>query len=524
MGGAEVSPRKQGATATVQVPAHESSGSWWHSDAAVLLLIAVVFVLAHFVTNAPYGFHRDELATLDDAQHMEWGFVAYPPLTPAVGRLEMTLFGTSTFAVRIIPTLALGFVVFLSGLIAREFGGRRKAQVLTALAVSIIPIVSIETNVLQYVSFDYFFGVLLTYCVVRLLNTEDPRWWVAIGAVIGLGMMTKYTMAFFVVGLAVGVFLTSARRLLLNRWLFIGVALSLLIFFPNLIWQVQHDFISLTFLKYIHARDIRLGRTKDFLPEQTFVCTSILMLPLVFMGLWFYFTKGGRKYRLLGWMFLGILVLFVIAQAKSYYPGPMYPAVLAAGAVVWERWVSGRSQGTSLAIQSVTWLFVVAGSVLTFALFTPVAPVNSLIWRVTARLQDNYREEIGWTDLVENVARVYQSIPTDERSRTGIMVGNYGEAGAINLYGSKYGLPPAISGTNSLWYRTYPKSEPQTLVVVGWDPDDAHRLFQSCELAAHNTNSYGVRNEESRDHPYIFVCRQMRIPWYKFWPLFQQFG
>ncbi len=515
---------------------------WLRSDEGVLFLIAVLFVVAHFATNSAYGFHRDELATLDDALHMDWGFVAYPPLTPAVGRLEMMLFGVSTFAVRVIPTLALAFVVFLAGLMTRELGGPRKAQVLAALAVSMIPIVSIETNVLQYVSFDYLFGVLLTYFILRLLNSEDPRWWVAIGAVIGLGMMNKYTMSFFVVGLAVGVFLTSARRLLLNRWLFVGVALSLLIFLPNLIWQVRHDFISLTFLKYIHARDVRWGRTKGFLPEQTFVCTSILMLPLVFMGLWFYFTKAGRKFRLVGWMFLTTLVLFVIAQARSYYLGPLYPVVLGGGAVVWERWVSRRrvdvgvrgrdipatageaATPQSIAIQAVTWILVVVGSILTFLLFTPVAPVNSPIWRATAKFQDNYKEEIGWTDLVQNVARVYESIPAEERARTGIMVGNYGEAGAIDIYGAKYGLPPAISGTNSLWYRTYPKSEPQTLIVVGWDAEDVHRLFASCDLSAQNTNSYGVRNEESRDHPDIFVCRQMRIPWYKFWPLFQRFG
>jgi hypothetical protein len=248
------------------------------------------------------------------------------------------------------------------------------------------------------------------------------------------------------------------------------------------------------------------------------------MLPLVFMGGWLYFREAGRKFRLLGWMFVGTLVLFVVAQARSYYMGPLYPMLLAAGAVVWERWVAGLRRGGNLAIQATTWVLVVVGSVTTLALFTPVAPINSRIWKVTAKFQDNYKEEIGWTDLVENVARVYDSIPADERARTGIMVGNYGEAGAIDLLGSEYGLPEAISGTNSLWYRTYPKSEPQTLIVVGWDADDVHRLFASCELAAHNTNSYGVRNEESRDHPDIFLCRQMRIPWYKFWPLFQRFG
>src|SRR5512146_3305723 len=161
---------------------------WLRSDEGVLFLIAVLFVIAHFATNSAYGYHRDELATLDDAMHMEWGFVAYPPLTPAIGRVEMALFGVSTFAVRVVPTLALAFVVFLTGLIARELDGSRKAQVLAALAVSMVPIVSAETNVLQYVSFDYFFGVLLTYFILRLLRGQDPRWWVAIGAVIGLGM------------------------------------------------------------------------------------------------------------------------------------------------------------------------------------------------------------------------------------------------------------------------------------------------------------------------------------------------
>jgi hypothetical protein len=242
------------------------------------------------------------------------------------------------------------------------------------------------------------------------------------------------------------------------------------------------------------------------------------------MGLWHYFTTSGRKHRLLGWMFVGTLVLFAIAQGRSYYMGPMYPMVLAAGAVAWEHWSVMRSRGWKLAIQSVTAALVVAGSVMTFALFTPIAPINSAIFKTTAKLQQNYVEEIGWTDLVQNVARVCESIPADERVRTGIMVGNYGEAGAIDLLGPKYGLPPAISGTNSLWYRTYPKSEPQTLIVVGWDPHDVTRLFESCELAAHNTNSYGVKNEESQDHPDIFLCRQMRIPWYKFWPLFQRFG
>jgi hypothetical protein len=164
------------------------------------------------------------------------------------------------------------------------------------------------------------------------------------------------------------------------------------------------------------------------------------------------------------------------------------------------------------------------GTIFAFALFTPMAPINSRLWKAAAALHDNYVEEIGWTDLVQNVARVYNAIPSEERTRTGILVGNYGEAGAINLLGGRYGLPPAISGTNTNWYRTYPHSEPQTLIIVGFDSDDLKELFESCELVARNTNAYGIRNEESRAWPDIFLCRRMRTSWPEFWRRFRRYG
>src|SRR5271169_3670771 len=178
------------------------TAKFFRTDTGVLTLVAVVFIILHVATSGPYGFHRDELATLDDARHLEWGFVAYPPLTPAVGRLGLLFFGVSTLGVRLLPIIALAIVLVLSGLMARELGGFRRSQILTTLAVAVVPIVTIQTSVLQYVSFDYLWGVLLTYFLLRLLGTDNQhqnaaRWWVLIGAVIGLGMMTKYTMAFF---------------------------------------------------------------------------------------------------------------------------------------------------------------------------------------------------------------------------------------------------------------------------------------------------------------------------------------
>jgi 4-amino-4-deoxy-L-arabinose transferase-like glycosyltransferase len=501
----------------------------FRTDTGPLILLASIFLALHVATSGPYGFHRDELATLDDARHLELGFVAYPPLTPALGRLGLALFGISTLGVRVLPILALSIALVFSGLMARELGGTRRAEVLTALAVAVVPIVTIQTAVLQYVSFDYLWGVLLTYLLLRLLNTGNPRWWVPIGVVIGLGMMTKYTMAFFVTGLVGGLLVTGMfekgiRRHLRSPWLWAGVAISILIFLPNLVWQVRHSFISLDFLRHIHARDVRQGRTRGFLSEQLYVCVSVGLAPLALMGLWFYFTERGRKYRLLGWMFVVTLLLFVVAQARSYYLGPLYPVLIAGGSVVWERWVAARTRNWALAIQGVTWFLVAFSAILAFALFTPIAPINSTLWNTTGKIQDNFKEEIGWTDLVETVARVYDSIPANERVGTGIIAGNYGEAGAINLFGPNYGLPPAISGTNSAWYRSYPESKPQTLIAMGFDDDFLKEHFERCELVAHNTNPYGVINEESRDHPDIYLCHRLLQRWPEFWSDFRRFG
>jgi 4-amino-4-deoxy-L-arabinose transferase-like glycosyltransferase len=499
------------------------------SDFSILVLLALIFVALHLATSRPYGFHRDELATLNDAQHMAWGFVAYPPLTPAVGRVEIALFGISTLGVRVVPILALALAVVISGLMARELGGSRRAQILTALAVAINPIVTIQASVLQYVSFDYLWGVLFTYFLIRLLNTEDARWWIAVGAAIGFGMMTKYTMAFFVTGLigalfVVGIFQRNIRRYLLSPWLWAGAAVSVLIFLPNLLWQIQHHFISLDFLQHIHTRDVGQGRTRDFLPAQLYICVSVALCPLVFMGLWFYFKQRGRKYQLLGWMFLLTLALFTFAKGRSYYLGPLYPMLLAAGSIVWEQWIAARPRTSALAIQRGTWITVALSAVASFALLTPIAPINSALWNASANLQDNFKEEVGWYELVAVVAKVYDAIPADQRSGAGIIVGNYGEAGAIDLLGSKYGLPPAINGTNSNWYRTYPANQPQTLIAVGLDDDFLKQHFEHCEFAAYNTNRPGVVNEESRDHSQIYLCHHLIQPWPEFWPHFQSFG
>ncbi|MCU1241605.1 MAG: glycosyl transferase family protein [Candidatus Acidoferrum typicum] len=499
--------------------------SWFKSDVGLLVLLAIVRVVVHILTNGHYGFHRDELQTLDDAGHLDWGFVAYPPVVPLLARLELVLCGTSLVGFRLLAAVAVSAAMVFAGLIAKELGGGRREQVLAAIATGISPVSLSQGAVFQYVSFDYLWCVLLTYFLVRLLKTEDARWWLAIGALIGLGMQTKYTMAFFAIGLVSGVVLARARLYLWSAWLWAGVAVSLLIFLPNLVWQVQHHFISLEFLRHIHARDVSQGRAHGFLLQQLLFCVNPATIPLVFLGLWFYFAREeGKRYRALCWMYAVTLAIFVVAKARFYYLAPMYPVLLAGGSVLWGEWLKSLRPASFRAAQAVLWTAMVAGAVI-FALTTmPLAPFGSGLWKFTSKVHDQFREEIGWTDLAQTVARVYKSLPAEEQARTGILTGNYGEGGALNLYGPGLGLPRAMAGTNSFWYRGYTEPPPETVIVIGFDLDEADELFSSCRVAAKNTNPYNVVNEESRDHPDILVCRHLRESWPEFWRKFRRFG
>ncbi len=494
------------------------------SGLAVVIALAAVRLALETYANGQYGFHRDELATLDDARHLAWGYVAYPPLTPFVGRLSMEIFGLSLRGIRFFAALAQAAAMILAALMARDLGGRRWAQIVAGVAVGVAPI-SLAAGVLfQYVSFDYLWWVAAAWFAVRLLRTEDPRWWIPIGAVIGLGLLTKYTVVFFAAALLAGLLFTDARRYLLTRWLLAGAAVAGLIALPNALWQLQHGFVSLDFLKSIHARDIRIGRTSGFLPEQLYVAANPLTVPLWIAGLAFYFaSEAGRRFRALGWTFLVTLALFVLAKGRSYYMGPAYPMLLAAGAVLWDQIIEARQAAARRICRSLTYAALAAAATVAIALTVPLAPVNSPWWNVAVRIMGDWREEIGWPELVETTARVWNSIPPDQRGHAAILTANYGEAGSIDLFGSAYGLPQVFSGINSYWDRGYPDPAPETVILLGFSRAFADRNFDSCEVAARPWNRYGIRNEET-SYPAIFLCHRLRQPWPEFWKKFRYYG
>jgi hypothetical protein len=489
-------------------------------DIWALVGIAGAVAVVHVLTNGRYGLHRDELQVLSDARHLDWGFVPYPPLTPVVERISLSIFALSLVGLRLFSVIAQAVAVVVTGLMAYELGGGRLAQVTAALAIALSGLPMFEGTEFQYTTFDYLWWTMIAYFVIRLLKTENPRWWLAIGATIGIGFLTKYTMGFYLAGILGGVVLTRARRYLLSGWFWGGMTLGFLICLPNLIWQVQHGFISLHFLEHIHARDVRQGRADGFLLHQFWVCTNTATAPLWIGGLLGYLWD--RRYRMLGWMYLIPLVLFMVGKGRGYYLGGVYPMLWAMGAVLGERWVASMSKVPRRVVQTVFFVgLAVYGLLFSFILF-PFA-TNGRLKAFALKNNGDLREEIGWDELVKTVAGIRDSLPPEQRGSVGVIVGNYGEAGAIEILGPAYGLPLPISRTNSAWLRGYPDPQPTTLIVVGWSKKEME-AFSSCRLAGHNGNSLGVKNEESEDHPDIYVCGGPIKPWPEFWKEHQAFG
>jgi hypothetical protein len=486
-----------------------------------LLVIAGLFGVAHLLTNGQYGFHRDELQFLSDAQHLDWGFVPYPPLTSALELLGLKVFGLSLAGLRLFSVVAQAVVIVVSSLMARDLGGGRLAQVFTAIAVGLSPAPMGNATMFQYSSFDMLWWVLIAWSAIRLLRDEDPRWWVAIGLFAGLGLQTKYSIAFELAGVLAGVLLTDARRYLTSRWLWAGAAVALLIFAPNLVWLARHDFISYHFLQSIHARDVHEGRADGFLRDQFLINANLSAAPVWIAGLIGYFCA--RRYRMLAWMYVVPLLLFLLLQGRFYYVSAAYPMLLAMGSTIGERWLGTLHPAWRVTTAALMFSGVAAIGIYAALIIMPVTSSGPLRDFALKRNED-LREKVGWNELVRRVAAIRDALPAEQQAGLGIIVGNYGEQGAIALLGKAYGLPSPITMVNSGWLRGYPRIPPRTVIVLGSSRERANELFVDCRLAGHSGNAWNVVNEESRDHPDIFVCGPLRKPWRELWSHGPEFG
>jgi hypothetical protein len=501
--------------ATLARPEHRAS------DSIFIFSIAAAIAVLHLLTNNRYGFHRDELQFLSDAVHLDWGYVPYPPLTPFLEHILLSVFGLSMVGLRLFAILAQSIAIAVGGLMARDLGGGRLAQVTAALAVAFAPLSLFEGTEFQYTAFDYLWWVLIAWFAIRLLKTENPRWWMAIGVVVGLGLETKYAIAFLIAGVLAGVVLSQARSHLRSGWFWGGIGVALLIFLPNFVWLVRHDFISYQFLQHIHVRDVAQGRANGFWRDQVMICINLAATPLCVVGLAGFLAN--KRLRMLGWMALVPIALFFVAKGRGYYTAGAYPALMAMGAVMAERWTAKLPTIGKVSVRAIYFaaFAFVAGYVC--AIVIPLAQSGPLR-DFALKNNGDLREEFGWDELVRTVASIRDSLPPDQQAHLGITTANYGEYGAIEMLGPAYGLPAPIGTTNSEWLRGYPTNAPTTFIVLGLMPEQADAIFTGCRPAGHNGNSLGIRNEESVDHPDIFVCGPPRKLWKVIWQEHRDFG
>jgi hypothetical protein len=480
----------------------------------VVVSLALAKVLFQLLTAGLYGAHRDEFYYLAGGHHLAWGYVDHPPAVPVLDRLAEMAFGHSITALHVLPALIGGVIVVIGALLAREMGGDRRAQVMTAVVAAIAPLYLTTSHFLSTVTLDLVVWAVASLLVLRLLRTRDPRWWLAIGLVVGLGLLNKYTVGFWVLGAVTGLLCTSQRRLLLNRWALGGAVVAGALVSPNLAWQATHHWASVEFLHNLRANN-GASDMRQFVPLQ------VLMMTLAGTAVWVAALRAALRrpgFEVHRWLAVGWLTLFVVlfaAGGKGYYLGSWYLPLVALGAVVIERRWSTRAWRVTLAA------IVISGFV-TAPLFTPILPERTFVDAGLNDANPDLGSLVGWPHVVHQVADVVHALPADERDRAVILTSNYSEAGALQFWSSDLRLPDVISGANTYWWWGYGHRRRGPVVTVGFDQRFLARYWGQCTHVG--TLGRGATVDPQEDGAPIFVCRDQLLAWSSLWPRLRDYG
>ncbi|MHB8488631.1 MAG: ArnT family glycosyltransferase [Candidatus Dormibacteria bacterium] len=481
------------------------------SELMIICGLAAAVLALHLATNGLYGFHRDELYYLDSARHLAWGFVDYPPLTPAIARLSELLFGTSVWGLRLWPSLAGALMIVLAAQIARELGGGRSARILAAIGAAASPVLLGANWLFETVTFDQLAWMVCFWVTAKLLRTGDRRLWLALGAAVGVGLETKYTIVALAVGLAVGTAGTPLRRHLRTPWPWLGLSIAVVIFLPNVIWQIANGWPSVAYAFNHHA-----AQAGDFAPL-TFLSDQVALIGPLAIPIW---VVGLRRLltgpvRGLGLATVVVFVIFLFA-GKGYYIGPLHPLLVTAGACGVEAWTRRRAHW----LRPAAAVALVIQAVVLLPIAIPLLPEALMARSTLPSIRTDFADTIGWQDLVAEVDAVYKRLPDRERSMTVIVTNNYGEAGAINTYGPSRGLPTAVSGELSYYYWR-PSRLDGPIIAIGLDTGVLSTLFDGCSTVATISNAYGLRNQEWGAP--VVVCARPTVPLEQLWPHLKSF-
>jgi hypothetical protein len=485
-------------------------------------IIAGISFLAHVLFGTNYGYFRDELYLLAMSHHPAFGYVDVPPLVPWLTLIPRFLTGNALWAIHVISALVCAGTILLTGLMARLLGGTGWVQGLAALGSATALVLLGTGSQYGYDVFDEFWWTLAATILIVLLRDERPQRWPAFGLVAGLGLLTKETILFWGFALVVGLLLTPQRRLLFTRWTLFGGLIAFALVSPFLLWNAADGWASLRFWASYSANHGVAGAPLDFLTNQILIMNPLSVL-LWGAGLWYFFSARGARYRVFGWAYLILFVLFILIQGKSYFLAPAYPPLYAGGAMLVGGW-------------RVRWHRVVAaypvvlaiGGLLLAPAAMPVLPpaVYAQVYGKSGNagsqqesgdvygLPQSLADRFGWEQQVASIAQVYHSLPPDEQRVACIFTENYGEASALVQFGGRYHLPQPISGHNSFYLWGPDGCTGQVVITINISPQDAAQGFGSVTLAATTSCDACVAFE---DHAPILILQQPKMPFAALW-------
>jgi hypothetical protein len=509
---------RPGATETAARPA---AGVAPFNRFAILVGGVLFAVLMAYSTQ--YGYDRDELYFFDLARHLQASYPDQPVLSPLIAWVSLRLFGVSLAGLHLWPALAAWATVVVSALTAREFGGGRRAQLLAAVAAATAPMLLAEDHLFGPTAFDVLAWVGLAFVAARVERTGNPRWWLAGGLVLGLGLANKHSVGIFALALLIGALLSGGRRMVLNRWFAAGAVIAVLFTIPDIWWQAQHDWATITMTRGIYREDGGPGNIADMVFGQLAV-TSLAFVWVWIAGLRFLWRSRRPLWRALVWAYGLLLVLFALtAGTKDYYLVGAYMYLVAAGAVAVDGWLAARRGRLRN-------LMVINGACLALVLWTVLPVLPAVDSGYAADINPGLIETVGWPQLVSTVRGVWTSLPARQRAGAVIFTVDYGEAGAINELGRGTGLPTAVSGHNSYWWWGPGNPHATTVVAVTpgrhvADPGPEDRIgygaylarfFTSVKVAATLSNPDKLHNQEWGGQ--VYICTGPRHPWGQIWP------
>lgn len=495
---------------------------WQLSAGMVVAALAAFKLILHLYAGRYYGYFVDELYNLALARHLAWGYVDVAPMIALIGHIEVGLFGSSLSAIRLAPALAGAALVLLAGAIARELGGSRFAQGLAALCVLVAPGILALDHFLNVNAFEPLCWMGCAFVLIRIVNTGNERLWLWFGVLAGLGLETKHSMLIFGFALVAGLVLTPQRKHLFNRWLVLAGLLAFVLFLPNLLWNIQHHFPFLELQENIRRDNRNVSLSLGSFFGQEALAMLPLSAPIWIAGLG-WLLRGRYRALALAW---GIAAAIIFAMnPRVYYLFPAFPMLFAAGSVQFETWLSRPRLAWIKPVYCA--LMVLMGTLLAPTVL-PLLPPETYIRYVRAThlqpppienarlgpLPQLFADQFGWEDMAAAVARVYYTLPADIRARTAIFGQNYGQAGAIDLFGPKYGLPPAISGHQNYFLWGPRGATGESMIVMGDRQPVLESKFARVQKMAHVAHPYAMPYE----HIDIFYCQGFKLPLADAWP------